>query len=154
MGSPTPYPGAERALGRYLHADLLQALLALGALLLIGIGSYLWGLRTAAPAAPQPTTQATLAPSPAPTAAPTAAPAALIGYFDYSDLSSVAPITADQVTRVVGQAGGNWRLVLVGNARVWLPVDQVPTGVPQDRSLPDLTPRRPPPPAPAPVVHL
>src|SRR5262245_41728331 len=83
-----------------LHVDIkqlpfdrrTQALIAIGALLLVAVVSYLWGARqpTAAPEA-GPTLAATLAPTPAPTIAPTAAPAALVGYFDYSDPSSAAP---------------------------------------------------------------
>lgn len=129
-----------------------QALIALGALLLIGIGSYAWGMFREAPAAPTAApTLAALASTVAPTAAPATPVAALVGYFDYQDTSTTAAIDASQIRRVIGQAGSSWRLVDVGNARVWLPADQVPAGVPVDSPLPDLTPRRPAPPAPQPA---
>jgi hypothetical protein len=115
---------------------------------------YAWATPTAPPVPPVPrvTAVATLQPTSAPTAAPTPAPA-LVGYFDFTDPASVAPITANQITRVVGQAGDRWRLVDVGSARVWIGAHQVPTGIPAADPLPDLTPRRPAPVAPLPAVQ-
>lgn len=125
-----------------------QALLASSALLVVAVIGYFWGARqpTAAPT-PRATAVATFQPTAAPTVLPTAGPAALVGYFDYSNPSSATALTAGQIRRVVGTAGERWRLVDVGNARVWIAADQVPAGVPADAPLPDLAPRRP-----APVV--
>lgn len=131
------------------------ATLAAVALMAAFVIIYAWATpRTPTPApTPRATAVATFQPTAAPTVPPTAAPAALVGYFDYRDQASVAPITANQITRVVGTAGDGWRLVDVGNARVWLPAEQVPTGIPAADPLPDLTPRRLVPIAPAPVVQ-
>jgi hypothetical protein len=74
---------------------------------------------------------------------------ALAGYFDYRDPATLAPITANQIRRVVGMAGDDWRLVAVGNAQVWITADLLPTGIPAADPLLDLTPRRP---AAAPVL--
>jgi hypothetical protein len=132
------------------------ATLAVVALMAAFILMYAWATPNAPTAPPQAqVTALATAPAVVPTIAPTAAPAALVAYFDYRDPASVAPITANQITRVVGQAGDGWRLVDVGGARVWIAADQVPTGVPAADPLPDLAPRRPTaaPIAPTPVVQ-
>jgi hypothetical protein len=119
-----------------------QALIAIGALLIMLVG-YLWETRSAPPAAPAP---AMPVPTIAPTSRPTAAGAAvdaLIGYFDYANPTTVTALTAAQIARVIGQAGDRWRLVQVGTAQVWIAADRVPASVPADEPLPDLTPRRP-----------
>ena len=128
-----------------------NATLAAVALCAAFVLAYAWATPStpSAPPVPRQTTVPTLQPTAAPTAAPTPA-AALVGYFDYCDPASVAPITANQITRVIGTAGDGWRLVDVGNARVWIAADLLPTGIPADVPLPDLTPRRP---APAPAVQ-
>ncbi len=64
------------------------------------------------------------------------APVALAGYFDYRDPATLAPITANQIRRVVGMAGDDWRLVAVGNAQVWITADLLPTGIPAADPLP------------------
>jgi hypothetical protein len=105
---------------------------------------YAWATPNAPTAPPQQlVTAAAIAPAVVPTVAPTAAPAALVAYFDYRDPASVAPITANQITRVVGTAGDGWRLVDIGSARVWIAADLLPTGIPAADPLPDLAPRRP-----------
>jgi hypothetical protein len=147
LGDTPPKPPLTR------QEQLLGA--GLGIVLLI-IASILWSRWQAtaptAPPVPLQTAVSTFQPTSAPTAAPAPA-AALVGYFDYRDPASVAPISASQIMRVVGQASDNWRLVDVGSARVWIPTEQVPTGIPAADPLPDLTPRRPVPIAPAPVVQ-
>lgn len=133
-----------------------MAALAAVALMAAFIVVYAWATPNAPTAPPrQLVTAVATAPAVVPTVAPTAAPAALVGYFDYRDLASVAPITANQITRVVGTAGDGWRLVDIGSARVWIAADQVPTGIPAAAPLPDLAPRRPTPApsAPAPAVQ-
>lgn len=132
------------------------ATLAVVALCAAFVLMFAWATPRAPTAAPTPrATAVATAPAVVPTSAPTAAPAALVGYFDYRDPASVAPITANQITRVVGTAGDGWRLVDVGSARVWLLADLLPTGIPAVEPLPDLTPRRPAaaPSAPAPAVQ-
>lgn len=131
-----------------------MATLATVALMASFIIVYAWA--TPRPPMAAPAARATAiatAPAVVPTVAPTATPVALVGYFDYRDPATVAPITANQITRVVGAAGDGWRLVDVGSARVWLPADLVPTGIPAAEPLPDLTPPTPrPAPAAQPVI--
>jgi hypothetical protein len=132
-----------------------MAALSIVALMAAFVVVYIWRNAPAVPAPAPRTTAVATAPAVVATIAPTAPPAALVGYFDYRDPTSIAPITANQITRVVGTAGDGWRLVDVGNARVWIPADQVPAGVAVDEPLPDLAPRRPterPAPAVRPVV--
>lgn len=133
-----------------------QELVTLGivALLAVVIMAYAWSTERPQPApAPRPAAPPTAIATVAPTLAPTAAGTALVGYFDYRDPATAAPITSNQITRVIGTAGDAWRLVDVGNARVWIPADAVPTGIPAADPLPDLAPRRPAPaPASAPVA--
>lgn len=127
------------------------ATMILFAVLFFGLLAYLWsGQKLTSATTPRVTPVATFQPTAAPTVLPTAAPAALVGYFDYRDPASVAPITANQITRVIGTAGDSWRLVEVGNARVWIAAELLPTGIPAADPLPDLTPRRP---VPAPAVQ-
>jgi hypothetical protein len=149
---PTPQPNIKQ-----LPFDRrTQALIAIGVLLVIALIGYLWGMRSTPTAAPTPrqTALPTFQPTAAPTVLPTALPAALVSYFDYRDPATIAPITANQITRVIGTAGA-WRLVDTGNARVWIAADQVPAGAPVAEPLPDLTPRRPvlAPSAPAPAMQ-
>lgn len=126
------------------------------ALMALFILIYAWATPTAptAPPVPRATAVATAQPTTAPTAAPVGA-AALVGFFDYTDPATATALTTAQITRVIGTAGDDWRLVDVGNARVWIAADHVPIGIPAANPLPDLAPRRPTPApsAPAPVAQ-
>lgn len=142
---------AERANVRAWLSRLgvAPAQLAIGAVLIaVAIGLFFVLLGRApsavAPAQPPVATPARTAASVGPTVPPATAPpapAAIVAYFDYADPETVTAIEARQIVRVVGQASSDWRLVSLGDARVWVAARQIPAGVPSDDPLPDLRPR-------------
>jgi hypothetical protein len=78
---------------------------------------------------------------------------AIVGYFDFAQPTTAAPLTEADIVRVIGQAVGDWRLVeLESGARVWVRAADVPAGIPADTPLADLTPATPQPAQQAPIV--
>ncbi len=131
-----------------------QVMIAVSALLLIAIGSYLWGARqTTAPPQARPTALPTLQPTAAPTIAPVT-PVRLLAAFAAPDGSTLGTIEATRPMTPTAHYGDEWiQAQVAGSGLIWLRAADLPLAA---LVGPDLAPRPTPEiavqPAPAPVA--